>query len=86
MRRSAAATTSLAWFVVIGGAFGCLVPLHSNATQMLTGGIDVRTTAGRLGHSGGRSITLKVNAYRTRPADRLTLPLPKGACRDVVPA
>jgi protein-S-isoprenylcysteine O-methyltransferase Ste14 len=29
MRRSAAATTSLAWFVVIGGAFGCLVPYLS---------------------------------------------------------
>ena len=29
MRRSAAAATSLAWFVVIGGTFGCLVPYLS---------------------------------------------------------
>jgi protein-S-isoprenylcysteine O-methyltransferase Ste14 len=29
MRRSAAAATSLMWFAVIGGAFGCLVPYLS---------------------------------------------------------
>ncbi len=43
---------------------------HYNATQMLTGGIDLRTAAGRLGHSGGGHITLKVYAHRTRPSDQ----------------
>ena len=43
---------------------------HYNATQMLTGGIDLRTAAGRLGHGSRGSITLKVYAHRTRPADQ----------------
>jgi integrase len=43
---------------------------HYNATQMLTGGIDLRTAAARLGHSGGGHITLKVYAHRTRPSDQ----------------
>jgi site-specific recombinase XerD len=44
--------------------------LHYNATQMLTGGVDLRTAAARLGHSGGGHITLKVYAHRTRPSDQ----------------
>lgn len=43
---------------------------HYNATQMLTGGIGLRTAAGRLGHSGGGHITLRVYAHRTRPSDQ----------------
>jgi integrase len=43
---------------------------HYNATQMLTGGIDLRTAAARLGHSSGGHITLKVYAHRTRPSDQ----------------
>jgi len=43
---------------------------HYNATQMLTGGIDLQTAAARLGHSGGGHITLKVYAHRTRPSDQ----------------
>ena len=38
MRRSAAATTSLAWFVVIGGAFGCLVPLVQSFADFVSAG------------------------------------------------
>jgi hypothetical protein len=44
---------------------------HYNATQILASGIDLRTVAGRLGHSGGGSTTLKVYAHWTRPADQL---------------
>jgi len=47
---------------------------HYNATQMLTGGIDLRTAAARLGHSGGGHITLKVYAHRTRPSDQRAAP------------
>jgi hypothetical protein len=37
---------------------------------MLSSGIDLRTAAGRLGHSGGGSVTLRVYAHRTRPTDQ----------------
>lgn len=43
---------------------------HYSATQMIANGIDVRTVAGRLGHSGGGATTLKVYSHRTRPADQ----------------
>lgn len=43
---------------------------HYNATQMLTGGIDLRTAAARLGHGSGGHMTLKVYAHRTRPSDQ----------------
>ena len=44
---------------------------HYNATQqMLTGGIDLRTAAARLGHGGGGHMTLRVYAHRTRPSDQ----------------
>ncbi len=45
---------------------------HYNATQMLTGGIDLRTAAARLGHRGGGHMTLRVYAHRTRPSDQRT--------------
>jgi integrase len=41
---------------------------HYNATQMLTGGIDLRAAAARLGHGGGGHMTLRVYAHRTRPS------------------
>ena len=43
---------------------------HFAATQMLAGGIDLRTTAGRLGHSGGGATTLKVYAHTLPEADQ----------------
>jgi hypothetical protein len=39
---------------------------HFNATQLLAAGVDLRTTAGRLGHSDGGATTLRVYASRTR--------------------
>ncbi len=35
---------------------------HYNATELLTAGVDLRTVAGRLGHSGGGTTTLRVYA------------------------
>ncbi|HEV7789488.1 MAG TPA: hypothetical protein VGP05_10800, partial [Pseudonocardia sp.] len=32
---------------------------HFNATQLLAAGVDLRTTAGRLGHSDGGATTLR---------------------------
>jgi integrase len=43
---------------------------HYNATQLVSNGVDLRTAAGRLGHSGGGAITMKVYAHRTRTSDR----------------
>jgi Transcriptional regulators len=43
---------------------------HFNATQLLAAGVDLRTTAGRLGHSDGGATTLRVYANWTRPADQ----------------
>jgi integrase len=42
---------------------------HFNATQLLAAGVDLRTTAGRLGHSDGGATTLRVYASWTKPAD-----------------
>ena len=62
------------WFRRVRAAAGVDCTLrslrHYNATQMLAAGIDLRTAAGRLGHAGGGSMTLKVYAHRTRPADQ----------------
>ncbi|WP_088284571.1 tyrosine-type recombinase/integrase [Kineosporia sp. A_224] len=44
---------------------------HFNATQLLAAGVDLRTTAGRLGHGDGGATTLKVYASWTRPVDQL---------------
>jgi integrase len=59
------------WFHKIADAAGVSTTLHGlrhyNATQMLSSGIDLRTAAGRLGHSGGGAVTLRVYAHRTRP-------------------
>jgi integrase len=43
---------------------------HFNATQLLAAGVDLRTTAGRLGHSDGGATTLRHYANWTRPADQ----------------
>ncbi len=32
---------------------------HYSATELLAGGVDLRTVSGRLGHGGGGSTTLK---------------------------
>ena len=40
---------------------------HFNATQLLAAGVDLRTTAGRLGHSDGGATTLRHYAHWTRP-------------------
>jgi integrase len=56
---------------------------HYNATQMLTGGIDLRTAAARLGHSGGGHITLKVYAHRTRSSDQRAAELLAHGLRDL---
>lgn len=42
---------------------------HYSATELLAGGIDLRTVAGRLGHAGGGETTLRVYAAWRRPAD-----------------
>ena len=43
---------------------------HFNATQLLAAGVDLRTTAGRLGHSDGGATTLRVYASFSQPADQ----------------
>jgi hypothetical protein len=42
---------------------------HYSATQLLSNGVDLRTVAGRLGHSEG-STTLRFYAQFARPADQ----------------
>lgn len=43
---------------------------HFMATQAIAAGIDVRTIAGRLGHSGGGAITMRVYAHFLEAADQ----------------
>lgn len=43
---------------------------HYSATELLAAGVDLRTVAGRLGHGGGGSTTLKVYAAWVEEADR----------------
>ena len=43
---------------------------HFNATQLLAAGVDLRTTAGRLGHGDGGATTLKIYASWTQKVDR----------------
>ena len=58
----------------VADSLGIVEPLknlrHFNATQLLAAGVDLRTTAGRLGHSDGGATTLRVYASWTRPADQ----------------
>ncbi len=43
---------------------------HYSATELLTAGVDLRTVAGRLGHGGGGSTTLKVYAAWVAASNR----------------
>src|SRR5918997_3472653 len=43
---------------------------HYSATELITAGVDVRTVAGRLGHSGGGTTTLRVYAAWVAEADQ----------------
>jgi integrase len=43
---------------------------HYSATQLLAGGVDLRTVAGRLGHGGGGAVTLRVYASFLAASDR----------------
>ena len=43
---------------------------HYNATELLAAGVDLRTVAGRLGHGGGGTTTLKVYAAWVSEADK----------------
>jgi hypothetical protein len=59
---------------------------HYSATELIAAGVDLRTVAGRLGHSGGGVTTLRVySAWRPEADDRAAtalgsrLPLPSGA-------
>jgi integrase len=43
---------------------------HYNATELISAGVDIRTVAGRLGHGGGGTTTLKVYAAWVSEADQ----------------
>lgn len=43
---------------------------HYSATELIVAGIDIRTVAGRLGHSGGGTTTLKIYAAWKEEADQ----------------
>ena len=43
---------------------------HYSATELIVGGVDVRTVAGRLGHSGGGTTTLKIYTAWVSEADQ----------------
>jgi integrase/DNA-binding transcriptional regulator YhcF (GntR family) len=43
---------------------------HYSATELIVAGVDIRTVAGRLGHSGGGTTTLKIYAAWVTEADQ----------------
>lgn len=43
---------------------------HYSATELITSGVDIRTVAGRLGHGGGGTTTLRVYAAWVADSDR----------------
>jgi integrase len=43
---------------------------HYAATQLIAGGVDLRTVSGRIGHAGGGATTLRVYAHFQAAADR----------------
>lgn len=43
---------------------------HYSATELIAAGVDIRTVAGRLGHAGGGTTTLKVYAAWVSEADQ----------------
>ncbi|MGH3611582.1 MAG: site-specific integrase [Pseudonocardia sp.] len=58
----------LARRVGIDTHFHCL--RHSTATELIAAGVDIRTVAGRLGHSGGGSTTLRTYTALVLEADQ----------------
>jgi integrase/DNA-binding transcriptional regulator YhcF (GntR family) len=64
---------------------------HYSATELISAGVDVRTVAGRLGHGGGGTTTLKVYAAWVSESDQraatsLFARLPSRPDADVAPA
>lgn len=55
---------------------------HYSATQLLSSGVDLRTVAGRLGHSEG-STTLRFYAQFVRPADQAAATVLSGRLADM---
>jgi integrase len=43
---------------------------HYAATQLIAGGVDLRTVSGRIGHAGGGATTLRVYTHLTAASDR----------------
>ena len=43
---------------------------HYSATELIAAGVDIRTVAGRLGHSGGGTTTLRMYAAWVAESDR----------------
>jgi integrase len=43
---------------------------HYAATQLIAGGVDVRTVSGRIGHAGGGATTLRVYTHFQAAVDR----------------
>jgi site-specific recombinase XerD len=43
---------------------------HYSATELISSGVDVRTVAGRLGHGGGGTTTLRVYAAWVAESDK----------------
>jgi integrase len=54
---------------------------HYSATELVSAGVDVRTVAGRLGHGGGGSTTLKVYAAWVAESDRRAADILAGRLR-----
>jgi hypothetical protein len=51
---------------------------HYSATELITAGVDIRTVAGRLGHGGGGSTTLRTYTAWVGEADQRAMMLPGG--------
>jgi site-specific recombinase XerD len=43
---------------------------HYSATELISSGVDIRTVAGRLGHGGGGTTTLRVYAAWVAESDK----------------
>ncbi len=54
---------------------------HNTATELLAAGVDLRTVAGRLGHSDGGATTLRIYAGRVAEADRRAAAQWRVSCR-----
>ncbi len=52
---------------------------HYSATELLAAGVDLRTVAGRLGHAGGGTTTLRVYAAWVTESDRRAAEILGGA-------